>query len=359
VLYGANQPFAIEEVSLRDPGPREVVLRTAATGLCHSDLHIVDGTLPHPFPAVLGHESSGVVEAVGSAVTYVQPGDRVVTCPSVFCGACANCLAGRTQICTDQTVKPPPGVADRYRWDRPEKLNPMANLGGFAEQMLVHENAVVTVPDAMPLDRAALLGCGVLTGFGAAVHGAGVHVGDTVVVIGCGGVGLAAVLGCAAAGAGRVIAVDTNPAKLELARTLGASDFVNASEADPVAAVLDLTGGGVHHAIECIGLKQTAEQAIAMLALGGTATIVGLVGGGQTIEIAGGWLLRERRVQGSLMGSASFRTAIPQLVDLCLAGALPLDLWLSRTIALAEIDEGFAAMQSGAVVRSVVDFALS
>lgn len=359
VLFAPGEELVIEEIGLRAPAPREVVVRTAATGLCHSDLHIVDGTLPHPMPAVLGHESSGVIEAVGAAVTYVRPGDRVVTCPSVFCGACPNCLAGRTQICTDVTVKPPPGASDRLTWGRPEKLHQMANLGSFAERLLVHENAVVKIPDAMPLDRAALLGCGVLTGFGAAVNSARVSVGDAVAVIGCGGVGLAAVVGCVTAGAARVFAVDTNAAKLELARSLGATDLIDATKDDPVAAIMDATGGGVPHAIECIGTKRTAEQAFGMLAIGGVATIVGLVAGGATIEIHGGQLLRERRLQGSLMGSGSFRTDIPRLVDLYLGGRLPLDLWLSQTIALEQINEGFAAMQAGAVVRSVIDFGTS
>ena len=213
--------------------------------------------------------SSGVVEQVGSDVTYVKPGDHVVTCLSVFCGTCDMCTTGRPVLCTGTDVKLMPGVANRFSWNKPEKLNQFINLSSFAEQMLVHENAVVKIRKDMPLDLAALIGCGVITGFGAVVNTAKVRPGETVAVIGCGGVGMAAINGAAIAGAGRIIAVDTNPVKLQLATKLGATDLVNPNDGDPVKQVKDKTGGiGVDHSFEVLGAKITAEQAFGMLGAG-------------------------------------------------------------------------------------------
>jgi S-(hydroxymethyl)glutathione dehydrogenase / alcohol dehydrogenase len=209
----------------------------------------------------------------------------------------------------------------------------------------------------MPLDRAALIGCGVITGYGAVVNTARVAPGETVAVIGCGGVGMAAVNGAFIAGAGRIIAVDTNPVKLQLAPKLGATDIVNPHDGDPVERIKEMTGGGVHHAIEC--LKLTAEQAFQMLAVGGTATLVGMVPFGQKIELHGFDFLRERRIQGSSMGSNRFRVDMPRLIELYMQGRLHLDDWISDRIKLDEINQGFAAMKEGKVVRSVIDFGIA
>jgi S-(hydroxymethyl)glutathione dehydrogenase / alcohol dehydrogenase len=359
VLYEANTPLVIEDVGLRKPAAHEVLLRTAVAGLCHSDLHFIEGLYPHPLPAVLGHESAGIVEQVGSEVTYVKPGDHVVTCLSVFCGTCENCITGRPVLCLNTEVKLPPGKAQRLEWQKPEQLHTFLNLSSFAEQMLVHENAVVKIRDDMPLDRAALIGCGVITGYGAAVNTAKVAPGETVAVIGCGGVGMAAVNGAYIAGAGRVIAVDTNPVKLQLATKLGATDLVNPNDGDPVERIVEMTKGGVHHAIECLGLKLTAEQAFQMLAFGGTATLVGMVPFGQKIELHGFDFLRERKIQGSSMGSNRFRVDMPRLIELYMQGRLHLDDWISDRIKLAEINQGFKAMKEGKVVRSVIDFGVA
>jgi S-(hydroxymethyl)glutathione dehydrogenase / alcohol dehydrogenase len=356
VLHEVNQPLAIEEVGTRKPAAHEVLLRTAAAGLCHSDLHFIEGLYPHPLPAVLGHESAGIVEQVGSEVSYVKPGDHVITCLSVFCGTCGNCTTGRPVLCTNTEVKLPPGVARRLEWDRPEPLHTFLNLSSFAEQMLVHENAVVKIRADMPLDRAALIGCGVITGFGAATNTAKVAPGETVAVIGCGGVGMAAINGAYVAGAARIIAVDTNPVKLQLATKLGATDLVDPKDGDPVERIVEMTAGGVHHAIECLGQKLTAEQAFRMLAFGGTATIVGMVPFGEKIELHGADFLRERRIQGSSMGSNRFRVDMPRLIELYLQGRLHLDDWISDRIRLEQINDGFAAMKAGKVIRSVVDF---
>src|SRR5216110_3246913 len=356
VLHEVNKPLVIEDVSLQKPGPREVLIRTAVAGLCHSDLHFMEGLYPHPLPAVLGHESAGVVEQVGSDVTYVKPGDHVVTCLSVFCGTCDNCTTGRPVLCTDTTVKMLPGASNRLSWARSEKLNQFLNLSSFAEQMLVHENAIVKIRKDMPRDLAALIGCGVITGYGAVTNTARVAPGETVVVIGCGGIGMAAINGAAIIGAGRIIAVDTNPVKLQLATKLGATDLVNPRDGDPVKRIQELMKGGVHHAIECLGTKTTAEQAFQMLKAGGTATIVGMVPFGTKIELHGFDFLRERKIQGSSMGSNRFRVDMPRLIEFYHQRKLHLDDWISDRIALADINQGFANMKAGKVVRSVVQF---
>ena len=356
VLYEVNKPLVIEDISLPNPGPREVLIRTAVAGLCHSDLHFIEGLYPHPLPAVLGHESAGIVEKVGSDVTYVKPGDHVVTCLSVFCGTCDNCTTGRPVLCTDTTVKMLPGVSNRLQWSKPEKLNQFLNLSSFAEQMLVHENAIVKIRNDMPLELAALIGCGVITGYGAVVNTARVQAGETVAVIGCGGVGMAAINGAEIAGAGRIIAIDTNPAKLQLATKLGATDIIDPNNGDVVQQVRELTKGGVHHSFEVLGRKETAEQAFAMLAPGGTATIVGMIPFGQKIELHGFDFLRERRIQGSSMGSNHFRVDMPRLVEFYMRGKLHLEDWISAKLRLPEINEGFANMKAGKTLRSVIMF---
>ena len=358
VLYEPHKPLVIEEIATKKPGAHEVLIKTAFAGLCHSDLHFIEGLYPHPLPVVLGHESAGIVEQVGAEVTYVSPGDHVITCLSVFCGTCEQCTSGRPVICTNTDVKLPPGASRRLEWEKPDQLHTFTNLSSFAEQMLVHENAIVKIQKDMPLDRAALIGCGVITGFGAAVNTAGVRFGDTVAVVGCGGVGMAAINGAHIAGAARVIAVDTNPVKLQLATKLGATDLVNPNDGDPVEKIMEMTKGGVHHAIECLGLKITAEQCFEMLAVGGTATIVGMVPVGQKIELDGFAFLRERKIQGSSMGSNRFRTDMPHLIELYLQGRLHLDDWISDKIQLSEINDGFKAMKEGRTVRSLIDFGI-
>src|SRR6202047_2119604 len=260
VLHAPNQKMTVEEVALEKPKSREVVLRSAFSALCHSDLHFSEGLSPHPTPVVLGHESAAVVEAVGAGVSYVKPGDHVITCLSVFCGTCPQCLTGHPNLCENTDVKMMPGVARRMTW-KGQQMNQAFNLSSFAEQMLVHENSMVKIDDDIPLDRAALVGCGVMTGVGAVFNAAKVEPGATVAVIGCGGVGLSAVNGAALAGAERVIALDVAPSKLELAREMGATDTINASNVDAVEQVREMTKGGVHYSFEALGTKGTAEQA--------------------------------------------------------------------------------------------------
>jgi S-(hydroxymethyl)glutathione dehydrogenase / alcohol dehydrogenase len=356
VLHAPNQTMTIEEVALEKPRSREVLLKTAFAGLCHSDLHFIEGLYQHPTPCVLGHESSAVVEAVGEGVSYVKPGDHVITCLSVFCGTCPQCLTGHPNLCENTEIKMLPGVSRRLSWKGGETMHQFMNLSSFAERMLVHENAIVKIDADIPLDRAALVGCGVMTGVGAVFNAAKVEPGSSVAVIGCGGVGLSAVNGAALAGAERIIAIDIEPGKLELAKTLGATDTLNASNADPVKAVREMTGGGVAYSFEALGTKATAEQAFRMLRAGGTATIIGMVPFGVKIELHGYDFLRDRKLQGTSMGGNRFRVDMPRLLSLWRQGRLKLDHLISGRLKLEEINEGFAALKSGAPVRQLIDF---
>ncbi len=356
VVWEIGQPMTIEDVSLSKPGRREVLVRTAYAGVCHSDLHFADGTYPYPKPYVPGHESSGIVEAVGEDVTHVRKGDHVVTCLSVFCGCCPQCVTGRPNLCESVDIKLPPGKAERL-WHGGNLVHQFSNLSSFAEMMLVHENAVVKVDPEVPLDKAALVGCGVLTGVGAVIHAAKVKPGSTVVVIGCGGVGLSVVSGALLAGAGRIIAIDMLESKLELASKLGATDTINASTVDPVAAVMEMTAGGTPYAFEALGLKKTAEQAFAMLKPGGTATILGMFKPGMKLEFDGSMFIKDRRIQGSSMGSNQFRVDIPNLLGYYMQGRLQLDHLISSRIKLEDINAAFDNLRTGAPVRQIIDFA--
>jgi len=346
----------IDDVEVGSPGPQEVLLRTVAAGLCHSDLHFMEGKYPCPTPAVLGHESAGIVEAVGDQVSYVQPGDHVITCLSVYCGNCEPCLTGHLTLCTGKdATRRAPGEPPRLT-HAGQEAHPLLDMGSFAEHMLIHEHGLVKIRKDMPLDRAALIGCAVTTGVGAVFNTARVEPGSTVAVIGCGGVGLNCVQGAAIAGAGKVIAVDMLASKLELAQEFGATHIVDASAGDPVGQVRDLAGGGVHYSFEAIGMKETSEQAFGMLRAGGTCTVIGMIPVGQSMEIPGYELLSEKRLMGSNMGSNRFRVDMPRYIDLYLDGRLKLDELVSRRIGLDEVNDGFDAMKTGEVARSVIMF---
>lgn len=355
VLEEFGQPLVIHDLSIAAPGPNEVLLKTAAVGLCHSDLHFIQGMYKFPLPGVLGHEVSGVVEAVGPGVKDLQPGDHVVGALAVFCGTCKQCLGGRFALCMDTDVKQPPGKAQRLARDG-QQVSQVFNLSGFAEKMLVHRNALVKIRKDMPLDRAALLGCAVITGTGAVFRSAQVPAGSLVAVVGCGGIGLATINGAAIAGASRIIAIDTVPGKLELARKFGATDTLLASDGDVAAKVVEMTQGGVEYSFECIGVPATVEQCFRMLQPGGTATIVGLFAPGVKVSVEGSGFFQEKKLKGSALGSARIRDDIPRLVELYLQGRLNLDDLVSRRIKLEGINEGFAAMTRGEVARSVIVF---
>jgi S-(hydroxymethyl)glutathione dehydrogenase/alcohol dehydrogenase len=353
VFRGVGKPLAIEEVEVDEPGAREVLVRTAAAGVCHSEMHFLNGAYPCATPIVLGHEAAGVVEAVGSDVRHVAIGDHVISCVSIFCGNCASCLTGRPHLCSKQGVTRAPNAKPRLS-QKGAPIHQFMELSCFGEQMLLHENAVVKITRDIPLEKAALIGCGVTTGVGAVLNTARVTPGSTVAVVGCGGIGLNAVQGARLAGAARIIAVDRIPAKLEMAKRFGATDAVNAASNDPVQAVQELTRGGVDYSFEAIGLKATAEQCFAMLKPGGTATVIGMIPMGTKIEVHGIDLLMEKKLQGSNMGSNRFRLDMPFYVSLYLQGRLNLDDLLSQRLALPEINRGFELLEKGEVARSVV-----
>jgi S-(hydroxymethyl)glutathione dehydrogenase/alcohol dehydrogenase len=345
----------VDDVELDVPRPREVRVQTAAVGVCHSDLHFMQGHFRTRLPTVLGHEAAGVVTETGADVSYVKPGDHVVACLSVFCGSCEHCLSGNPVRCDKRLTRRAKGDRQRLRRGGGD-VHQFLDVSGFAESMLVHENAVARIDDAVPLDRAALIGCSVTTGLGAVFRSARVMPGSTVAVAGCGGVGLNVVQGARIAGAARIIAIDQVPAKLELAVMLGATDTIDATAADPVDQVRKLTGGGVHYSFEAIGLKQTTEQAFAMLAPGGLATVVGMIPAGTSVELPGIDFLAEKKIQGSLMGSNQFRTDMPRYADLYAQGRLMLDELVSARIGLDEVNAAFDRMRAGEVTRSVITF---
>lgn len=355
ILESAPADLVVDDVRVDAVGPREVLVRTVAAGLCHSDLHFMQGLYPYAYPVVLGHESAGVVESVGSEVTSVKPGDHVITCVSGFCGACRYCLSGRPFLCDKAGLTRGPGEPPRLSRNGAPVFQFM-ELSSFGEQLLVHEHFLVKIREDMPLDKAALIGCGVTTGVGAVLNTAAVRPGETVAVLGCGGIGLNSIQAAAIVGASRIIAVDRVASKLEMAVTFGATDVVDASAVDPVTAVMDLTGGGVDHAIEAIGLKATAEQAFAMLGKGGTATVIGMVPFGQRIEVDATQLISGKRIQGSNMGSNRFRIDMPLYVDWYLSGKLKLDELVSATMPLDDINKGFEALASGSVARQLILF---
>ena len=355
VLRAVGQPLSIEDVEIDRPHSREVLIRTAAVGVCRSDLHMIEGLAPTPLPTILGHESAGVIEEVGSEVRYVKPGDHVITCLSVFCGHCEFCTAGQPYNCEHPEATRRDGGPSRLSVDG-EPIHQFYDLSSFAERMLVHEHAVFKIRDDMPLDRAALIGCGVITGYGSVVRTAAIERGSTVAVIGCGGVGLSAINAAAMAGAGRIIAVDVHDGMLELAKRFGATDVVDGTTTDAVEVVKDMTSGGVAYSFAALGRKQTAEQAFRMLRVGGVATIIGMLPDGETIEVSADNLLYDRKLQGSTMGSNQFRVDMPRLVDSYLEGKLKLDELTARRLPLKQINEAFDGMKSGEAARSVVVF---
>ena len=356
VMRAAREPLVIEDIQLGTPGPREVVVRTAATGVCHSDLHVLEGSLPNPVPIVLGHEPAGVVEAVGSAVEHVAPGDHVIGCLSAFCGTCEYCVAGRPNLCEGEATMRHPDEPPRLAKDG-EPIAQFVHLSAFAERMLVHENALVRIRRDVPLDRVALIGCGVTTGLGAVFNTARVRAGCTVAVIGCGGIGLSVIQGCRIAGAGRIVAVDTAAWKLDLARRLGATDVVDAAAGNPVPAVVEMTAGGVHYAFEAIGTPATVRQAVRMARKGGTIVMIGAVPVGVNVELPGtDIVLREKTILGCMMGSNRFRTDMPRYIELYRRGLLHLDEMISARLPLERVNDAFEAMRQGTAARSVIVF---
>ena len=356
ILETPGQGLRIAEVTYAEPGPHEVLIDTKACGLCHSDLHFIEGTYPHALPAVPGHEAAGVVEAVGSEVRTVKPGDHVVSCLSAFCGHCEFCVTGRMALCLGADTRRAQG--DPARLSRPDgsPVAQMLNLSAFAEQMLIHEHACVRIDPEMPLDRAAVIGCAVTTGAGTIFNACKLVPGETVAVIGCGGVGLAAINAAKIAGAGQIIACDPIASKRELAKVLGATHTVDALAEDAAQQVIELSKGGVHHAIEAVGRQASADLACKVLRRGGTATILGMMPLDCKVGLGALDLLGGKKLQGAIMGMNRFPVDLPRLVDFYMRGLLDLDTIIAERIPLSAINEGFEKMKGGDSARSVIVF---
>ena len=357
VMRANKAPLEIEEVRIDDPLPGEVLLKTAASGICHSDLHVIEGSLPVPPPCILGHEPAGIVEAVGEGVTDFAPGDHVIGCLTSWCGVCKFCTEGRPYLCPTQFAGRPEGAKPRITTESGDPIPQFANLSSFAEKMLCPERSLVKIRDDMPLDRASLIGCGVTTGLGAVLNTVNIPAGASVVIIGCGGVGLSALQGARIGGAGKIIAVDSQKWKFDLAQKLGATDCVDASDGDPVSAVQALTGGGADFVFECIGLVPTVQQAVAMTGRGGTTVLVGVVPITELVPISAADLtLQEKKITGSYMGSNRFRFDMPKYIEFYLDGRLHLDEMISSRIKLDEINDAFDLMRKGEAARQVIVF---
>lgn len=365
VLHAPNTPFVIETLHLEAPKAGEVLVRIAACGVCHSDYHLATGTTRHPIPVVCGHEGAGVVEGVGDGVTRVRVGDHVTLSWSPDCGTCFYCQHGKPNLCETFTEPIWAGTMldgttrlhrdDAHRGDEP--VYAYCGLATFAEYVVVPQQSCIPIRKDVPLNVAALVGCAVATGVGAAMFTANVRPGDSVVVLGCGGVGLNILQGAALCGASTIIAVDVNAAKMALAKQFGATHTL-LSDAHTLDAIRDLTGGrGADVSFEAVGIPRLQELALDAARPGGTAVLAGLSAMGTSTNLPGAVLTRtEKTVKGSYYGSVYPARDFPMLLDLYMAGRLKLDELVSREYALDEIITAFEAMLGGEVARGVVVF---
>ena len=355
VLNGFSGKFDIEDIEIGSPIGREVLVEVKACGLCHSDLHLAEANYGTPLPAVLGHEVAGIVKAVGPNVLDIAVGDHVVGSLIQSCGHCGHCVGGSSFQCDnpEETLRP---SSDGLRLTRDgAPVTSGWGTAGFAEFALIHENQLVAVSKEIPFAQASLLGCSVITGAGAAINTAGIRPGETVVVIGVGGVGLNVISGAKLAGASRVIAVDLQAEKEALAMKFGATHFVNSKTADAVAAVREITEGGVDHGFEVIGLVPTTQQAIQMARKGGSVYLIGLHRPGVETPVQGlDLVVRQVDVRGVYMGSSNIKNDVPMFADLYLQGRFNLDDLISRTINIREINDAYEDLKHGAVARSVI-----
>jgi S-(hydroxymethyl)glutathione dehydrogenase / alcohol dehydrogenase len=351
--FGA--PLTVETVELAEPGPGEALIRTAACAICHSDISFFDGAWGGELPAVYGHEAAGVVEAVGSGVTRLKPGDHVVATLIRNCGFCPACTEGAPVFCEET-----------FPLDRNTPLHDGAGkpivhglrTGAFAEHMVVDQSQAVEIPKDVPLDSAALIACGVLTGLGAVVNTAGVKAGSSVVVIGCGGVGLNSVQGARIAGASPIVAVDVEPAKLAAAREFGATDTINAKSENVAERAAALNGGRkADWVFVTVGVKGAAEQGFSLMKRNGGTVLVGMPPSGVVAAIDTAWLAADgQKILGSKMGSARPAIDVPKIVQLYREGRLKLDQLISGRYRLESINEALASSRSGAAVRNVIVF---
>jgi S-(hydroxymethyl)glutathione dehydrogenase / alcohol dehydrogenase len=355
VLREVGQPTAVEEIALRPVGRREVRVELAASGVCHTDLSVRDGVMPALLPCTLGHEGAGIVTEVGSDVRAVREGDHVVLTWNVPCRSCAHCLRGDAQLCPHGLMH---AFGEPYAESAAGPVWPAMGAGTLAEQTLLPAAAVVPVDPSLPLDHAALLGCAVITGVGAVIRTAAVRPGETALVIGCGGVGLAAIQGARLAGAARIIAADRVAAQLPAATANGATDTIDVAQADLVGAVRDLTGGdGVDHAIEVVGKPATIRAAYDAARRGGTVTLVGAAGIEETVTFPALMLMAEgKTIRGSVYGASDPARDIPVLAELAKRGLLDLEALVTRRIRIDDAEAAFTDMAAGRGARSVVRF---
>ncbi len=373
--YAASRPLQITDLTLAPPGPGELLIRVTAAGLCHSDLSVIEGTRPRPMPMVLGHEATGIVQATGPGHAQFAVGDHVVCSFVPMCGACLPCAEGRPALCEPGAAANTAGTLlhGARRWcDAPGMASPINHhlgVSGFATHTVVNERSAVKIDASLPPEIAALFGCAVMTGAGAVLNTARVPAGAAVAVFGLGGVGLAAVLGAAAAGANPIVAIDTLAAKLELARHLGATHTVQAGTVQAgtvqagtvqagdaaVAQIRAITHGGADYVFESVGSEIVLEQAYAATRRGGTTVATGLPHPSRLFAVpAVSLVAEERTVRGSYMGSAVPLRDIPRYVALYLAGKLPVDRLLTHRLTLDEINEGFDRLADGQAVRQVI-----
>jgi len=360
VLYQAKEPLKLETVEVLPPGSGEITVRMVAAGVCHSDLHVMKGDLAMKTPIILGHEGAGIVEEVGKGVTSVRPGDHVIPIWRMSCGHCEYCLGGRPALCDVGTAMRFTGLMPdgqtRFRNAGGEAILHYAGVSTFSQLSTMPAAAAVKIPESVSFEHAALIGCGVITGYGAVMHATRVMPGGSVVVIGCGGIGLNIVQTARLAGATTIIAVDRVTAKLAYAQKMGATHLIDACEQDPVAAVRDLTSGrGVDHAFEAIGLPEPIEQAYDMTKKGGTCVVVGIAPPEARARINVNQLVyAEKTLKGSIYGSTRPRLDLLTLIDLHAQGKIDLDSLLTRTYPLSQINEAYAALERGEVARSLV-----
>ncbi len=371
--YAESQPLIIEEIELDAPGPGEVLVEIAGAGLCHSDLSTLNGAIPRPHPrklgnhtsdgpvpCVLGHEASGIVREVGAGVTELKPDDHVVFSFVPTCGYCQYCSIGRPALCKNGGKANLAGTlmsgAIRFHKGNQPLLHYLG-VAAFSQYTVAVQESLIKIEKNISLDKAALFGCAIITGVGAVINTARVAPGEPVVIFGLGGVGLSALMGAKLAGASPIIVVDTQPAKFELAKRLGADHCLNPLEANPLAAIRDLTGGGVEYAFEAVGNAKVLAQAYDCTRRGGTTISIGMPHSSQQLSIqAASLAYQERTLKGSFMGSAVPRRDIPRLINLYLAGKLPIDELVSQHIPLDEINVGFDRLAQGATIRQLVRF---
>jgi NDMA-dependent alcohol dehydrogenase len=358
VLYDINTPLKIEDVTLDDPQENEILVKLEATGVCHSDLHFMQGDMPMPVPVVPGHEGAGVVEKVGPCVTTVKPGDHVILMVTISCGKCSYCLSGRPTLCVEnlpiQMMATLPGGGVRLHKGE-QAINHLFGLACFAEKVVVHERSAVKIREDAPMDVVCLLGCGTSTGIGAAINATRAKPGESIAIFGCGGVGMSAIMGAKLLGA-KVIAIDTLDSKLEKAKELGADYVINASKDDPQMKIPEILGQGADYAIECIGNVDVIAQALNCIRSGGLLVIAGMPPLVDMLTIPPFQFLLGKTITGTIQGDVVAPVDIPRYVDLFMEGKLPIDKLITRNYKLDQINEAFEAMKKGEVIRSVVKF---